>query len=252
MLHFIASATKRQNRFTRLQKAAMTALLLFTLLMPAAVWADVTCCISHNDGLPCVSTCYVTDLTCADITIGAIIRSCQDMVFGGGIGGATGSGMLSGISPAFDGQVNIGDGPLPGTVDIIASVLQDFYFTRPVSPHINLDQFIQVLGIDAGGNIYRADVPTAGLNRFGSGDLVIQVTRAGQTIYSPFEAVPTGQLATGDYTISVATIDRTNNITPLSFDYTPVTLANLAWTLVGSGAVPTNQASWGTMKSDYR
>ncbi len=233
-----------------LSSRALTAVasLLFVSLLASTAGADVTCCINYNNGQPCVSTCYVTDLTCADITIGFIIQSCSDNPIAGG----GGTGNLTGTLATFDGQVNIGDGPFAGTVDVGPTQLTDFFFTRPVSLHSNLDQFIQVLGIDAGGNVYRADVPTAGLNKFANGDLVIQATRNGLEIFSPLEAVLSGRVATGDVTLTVAVIDRLDNTTALSFDYTPVTFSSLNWTFVGGGAVPSEQTSWGTMKAVYR
>jgi len=225
-------------------------LLVFALSFPLGAKADVTCCVFQNNGGPCVNICYVTDLTCADITIGFLIQSCTDMIAGGG-GSGGGVGVLEEIHELFDGQVNIGDGPFPGAVDLPSTMLESFVFTRPVVAHDNLDQSIQVLGFDAIGNIYRADVPTAGLDRFASGDLVIQATLGGAEIPNPLDGNMSGRMAISDVTLSVSTIDRVDNTTVLDTQDTPVGFSNLVWSYVGEGAVATDQLTWDSLKAGY-
>lgn len=220
-------------------------ILLGAITFPQLAMADITCCIFQN-GAPCVNVCYVTDLTCDDITIGFMIQSCTDMIANGG-----GGGVLVGISPLYDGQVDIGNGPFPGSVDLIATELTQFFVTRPVSPHENLDQTIQILGITSVGDVYVANVPTAGLDRFAGGDLVIQATRGGMEISAPLTSDYSGRTAVGDLTLSVSQIDRSDNATVLSSTDTAVNFSNLAWTFVGGGAVANEPVSWDSMKARY-
>ncbi len=202
---------------------------------PTAGMADITCCIAQN-GAPCVNVCYVTDLTCADITIGFLITSCTDMINGGGGGGGAG-GLLENINVLYDGQVNIGNGPFPGTVDLISTELTQFLVTRPVSPHGSLDQSVQVLGVTGVGDVYVTDVPIAGLDRFDSGDLVIQATQGGMEITGPLDGSSSGRMAGGDVTLSVSLIDRSSSKTVISTIDTPVNYSDYPWTYVGDGAV---------------
>lgn len=227
------------------------AFLAGAVSLPQLAMADITCCIFQN-GAPCVNVCYVTDLTCADITIGFMIQSCTDMIANGGGGGAgTGGAVLENIHTQYDGQVNIGNGPFSGTVELASAELNQFFITRPVSPHENLDQSVQVLGITATGELYLANVPTAGLDRFAGGDLVIQATRGSMEISAPLTSDYSGRMAAGDITLTVAQIDRTDNMTVLSAMDTAVNFSDLVWTFVDTGVVSTEKMSWGAMKAQY-
>jgi hypothetical protein len=223
-------------------------LLLGTVVTPQMASADITCCIFQN-GAPCVNVCYVTDLTCADINVGFLITSCTDMIANGGGGG--GGALLENINALYDGQVNIGNGPIAGTVDLIATELTQFFVTRPVSPHNNLDQTVEILGISLAGEVYVAEVPTGGLDRFVGGDLVIQSTRGGMGISEPLNSESSGRMAIGDITLSVSQIDRTDNETVLSSTDTPVIFSDLVWTYVGGGAVGVENVTWDTVKAHY-
>jgi hypothetical protein len=228
------------------------AAVLFALLLPHAASADLWGCVFTN-GAPCTWICFETDLTCADITItNTGVQQCVDCPIapGGGVGLP---GALAAVHPDFDGQINLGSGPFPGTVAFQGRILHDFIITRPIGAVLNGGPLVRALAFDDEGNIYTALPPTSAVAGYDPDlhDCAVQATRLGEPLLDPFDASPLGTVATGDVTLSVHVFAAGDGSSPVSASFFDVDFAGLAWSYYGSGAVADETLSWGALKAAY-
>jgi len=189
-------------------KKKLTLICALILLLTTAM-ADVNLCLGNG-----TYKCYETDLTCADITIGPIIRACEDLSVAPGGGGYSTDGVITDLHPDLDGQGVAG----PSSGFIGSAQTAD-------------DELVEFIVI------------------FESRDTFAPGRR--MQVVGAFDDVPLGLVATGDVTVTVFVIDPTTKSTVLSDHHTPINFGDLTWTFLADGPVGNETLSWGELKSSY-
>jgi len=129
-------------------------LICASVLLSGVASADVNLCLGNG-----TYKCYETDLTCADITIGPIIRACEDLSIAPGGGGSVGyGGVISELHPDLDGQGIVGpDAPFAGAVDVPGAVLVEFTLIFESRDTFAPGRRMQGVARTATGEIYYAE-----------------------------------------------------------------------------------------------
>ncbi len=221
------------------------------LLLAGGATADVNLCL-YNGTSTLHYQCYETELTCEDVTIGLIIRECEDLSIGPGGGGPVGGGVIADLHPDLDGQGLAGPGPgyttTVGLADgaTIVEVVLLFETRDTFSP----GRRMQAVGRTAGRALYVAEFDADYLDPDSDDDTVIDSTPGGEPILGALDLEPTGVTATGDATVSVTILDPAAKAV-ISVHHTPIVFGDLTWTFLSDGPVGNESMSWGGVKALY-
>ncbi len=243
------------------------ALVASTLTLAQPARANLWGCLFANPG--CTWVYYQTDLTCADITTSNIgIQQCVDapIAQGGGVGLP---GTLQGISPEYNGLVNLGGGPFPGSIQYNGITLDNFVVTRPFDPVDGVDPVFYILAFDWQGNVYQMRVGPDMLEK--AGNYALQATPGGNPIISPLDGTSLIRQAGGDVSVSLHSFtvgpsthfddgsdshQGSSAIPSLQLDSVgdviwDISFASADWDMVASGAVADTPVAWSSIKAMY-
>lgn len=228
----------------------LTLTLAACMLLASIAVADVNLCLGNG-----TYKCYETDLTCADITIGPIIRACEDLSVAPGGGGVVSGGVISDLHPDLNGQGVAGPtDPFVGSVDVGADQpveLVQFTVIFESRDTFSPGRRMQAIGRSSGGALYVAEFDADFLDPDSDDDNLIAATAGGQEILGAFDELPLGVAATGDVTVTIFIISPDTKSTIVSTHHTPIIFGDLEWNFLADGPVANTTKSWGEMKAVY-
>lgn len=228
--------------------------LLSALAFPAR--ADVNLCLNCCGNSSLIYQCYETELTCAEISLGPIIRECEQLSIAPPPGGGGGGGVVGNLHPEVNGQSLVGSSVYGGTATGPSGALSNFVVLWETRDTFVAGRRAQAVAQDASGALFWTEFDVSGTERRGAGDLMITGTPAGQEIWTAFGEEEVGRTAAGDMTITVYVLPVNDPPGALAREaletyHTDVVFDDLEWTFLSSEPVSGRPGSWGTLKAGY-